>query len=168
MTRNDVAGFVQDDVEVVKRYNLRQPLGKVPEQIFQLFPALSSVLDRKGGFLSGGQQQQPGGDGAGQQRDGVDRHRDDDVDRVEDLRAEQAVVARPASRRIGDAEMVGVIPTDVEIHDNIVAFWNPGAPATAGSEDDLSYRLSWVRDTTRTPPSPAARRPRTREPDCES
>jgi urea transport system ATP-binding protein len=31
---------------------------KPPEQIFQLFPALSGLLDRKGGFLSGGQQQQ--------------------------------------------------------------------------------------------------------------
>ncbi len=30
----------------------------VPDQVFQLFPALSGVLDRKGGFLSGGQQQQ--------------------------------------------------------------------------------------------------------------
>ena len=32
--------------------------GKVPEQVFHLFPALSDLLDRKGGFLSGGQQQQ--------------------------------------------------------------------------------------------------------------
>jgi urea transport system ATP-binding protein len=30
----------------------------VLDQVFQLFPALSRVLDRKGGFLSGGQQQQ--------------------------------------------------------------------------------------------------------------
>jgi urea transport system ATP-binding protein len=32
--------------------------GRVPDHIFQLFPALSGLLDRKGGFLSGGQQQQ--------------------------------------------------------------------------------------------------------------
>jgi urea transport system ATP-binding protein len=32
--------------------------GKVPEAVFQLFPALSGLLNRKGGFLSGGQQQQ--------------------------------------------------------------------------------------------------------------
>ena len=32
--------------------------GKALEDAFQLFPALSSLLDRKGGFLSGGQQQQ--------------------------------------------------------------------------------------------------------------
>jgi urea transport system ATP-binding protein len=31
---------------------------KVPDAVFQLFPALSSLLNRKGGFLSGGQQQQ--------------------------------------------------------------------------------------------------------------
>jgi urea transport system ATP-binding protein len=32
--------------------------GKVPDSVFELFPALSGLLDRKGGFLSGGQQQQ--------------------------------------------------------------------------------------------------------------
>jgi len=32
--------------------------GQIPAQIFHLFPALSALLDRKGGFLSGGQQQQ--------------------------------------------------------------------------------------------------------------
>lgn len=37
--------------------------------------------------------------------------------------------------------------TDDEIHDNIVAFWQPGAPATAGTEYDLQYRLSWVQDS---------------------
>jgi urea transport system ATP-binding protein len=31
---------------------------KVPDTVFQLFPALSGLLNRKGGFLSGGQQQQ--------------------------------------------------------------------------------------------------------------
>ena len=32
--------------------------GRVPDSVFQLFPALSGLLNRKGGFLSGGQQQQ--------------------------------------------------------------------------------------------------------------
>jgi urea transport system ATP-binding protein len=32
--------------------------GKFPDAVFQLFPALSALLNRKGGFLSGGQQQQ--------------------------------------------------------------------------------------------------------------
>jgi glucans biosynthesis protein len=38
------------------------------------------------------------------------------------------------------------IPTDDEIHDNIVAMWVPEKPATAGSEVDLSYRLYWLAD----------------------
>ena len=32
--------------------------GEIPDTVFQLFPALSGLLNRKGGFLSGGQQQQ--------------------------------------------------------------------------------------------------------------
>jgi periplasmic glucans biosynthesis protein len=35
------------------------------------------------------------------------------------------------------------IPSDAEIHDNIVAFWHPRAPIPAGSEFHYSYRLSW-------------------------
>jgi glucans biosynthesis protein len=35
------------------------------------------------------------------------------------------------------------IPTDFEIHDNIVAFWVPAAPVTAGSEWRVTYRLHW-------------------------
>jgi urea transport system ATP-binding protein len=31
---------------------------EVPEEVFEYFPALKSMLDRRGGFLSGGQQQQ--------------------------------------------------------------------------------------------------------------
>lgn len=40
--------------------------------------------------------------------------------------------------------------TDDEIHDNIVAFWQPALPATAGQRHDIAYRLDWVRGT----PSP--------------
>ncbi|HEY8565973.1 MAG TPA: glucan biosynthesis protein D [Beijerinckiaceae bacterium] len=36
------------------------------------------------------------------------------------------------------------IPTDDEIHDNIVAFWVPGEPARAGQAHELRYRLHWV------------------------
>ena len=36
------------------------------------------------------------------------------------------------------------IPTDDEIHDNIVAMWVPEKVAAAGSEVKLSYRLYWV------------------------
>lgn len=38
------------------------------------------------------------------------------------------------------------IPTDDEIHDNIVAMWVPEKAATAGSEVKLSYRLYWTAD----------------------
>ncbi len=38
------------------------------------------------------------------------------------------------------------IPTDDEIHDNIVAMWVPAAPAKAGGEYNLRYRLHWLAD----------------------
>ncbi len=47
------------------------------------------------------------------------------------------------------------IPTDDEIHDNIVAFWAPKADAKAGASYNLKYRLHW---TDQEPyPSPLAR-----------
>jgi len=36
------------------------------------------------------------------------------------------------------------IPTDVEIHDNIVAYWVPGEPARAGSAFTFAYRIYWT------------------------
>ncbi|MFG5067838.1 glucan biosynthesis protein G [Vibrio cholerae] len=35
------------------------------------------------------------------------------------------------------------IPTQSEIHDNIVAFWKPAQPLAAGSEYRFSYHLNW-------------------------
>ncbi len=35
------------------------------------------------------------------------------------------------------------IPSDAEIHDNVVAFWRPREPLRAGAEHRFSYRLSW-------------------------
>lgn len=35
------------------------------------------------------------------------------------------------------------IPTDLEVNDNIVAFWVPDGDMTAGTELELSYRLRW-------------------------
>ncbi|MFW2589376.1 glucan biosynthesis protein [Sagittula sp. SSi028] len=35
------------------------------------------------------------------------------------------------------------IPTDLEVNDNIVAFWVPEADTKAGDEIELSYRLRW-------------------------
>jgi glucans biosynthesis protein len=38
------------------------------------------------------------------------------------------------------------LPTDDEIHDNIVAFWVPEGQAAAGDRHDLKYRLHWLAD----------------------
>jgi glucans biosynthesis protein len=38
------------------------------------------------------------------------------------------------------------IPTDDEIHDNIVVFWVPAGPVRAGDSYDFAYRLHWVGD----------------------
>ncbi len=35
------------------------------------------------------------------------------------------------------------IPTDEEIHDNIVAFWKPAQPLAAGKAHNFNYTLSW-------------------------
>ncbi len=55
----------------------------------------------------------------------------------------------------GDGSVMLVeLTTDDEIHDNIVAFWSPAAPAAAGSAFDLAYKMNWVEAT---PPQPVAR-----------
>jgi urea transport system ATP-binding protein len=62
-------GYVPQGREILPQLTVRENLGlglltkkrrydQVLEQALQLFPALSGVLNRKGGFLSGGQQQQ--------------------------------------------------------------------------------------------------------------
>src|SRR5690606_23676124 len=38
------------------------------------------------------------------------------------------------------------IPTDREIHDNIVTFWRPREPLRAQGEHVFTYRLHWCRD----------------------
>ena len=35
------------------------------------------------------------------------------------------------------------IPSDLEVNDNIVAFWIPAAPVQAGQELEFRYRLTW-------------------------
>jgi glucans biosynthesis protein len=47
------------------------------------------------------------------------------------------------------------IPTNDEIHDNVVAMWVPDKPAAAGSEFDLAFRLYWLADEPF--PTPLAR-----------
>lgn len=47
----------------------------------------------------------------------------------------------------GDGAVVlSELRTDDEIHDNIVAFWQPAGPTAAGGRYDFAYRLDWVRD----------------------
>ena len=38
------------------------------------------------------------------------------------------------------------IPADLEIYDNIVAYWRPSAPLKAGSQHQMSYALHWGAD----------------------
>lgn len=38
------------------------------------------------------------------------------------------------------------IPADLEIYDNIVAYWRPSAPLKAGSQHQMSYTLHWGAD----------------------
>jgi glucans biosynthesis protein len=47
------------------------------------------------------------------------------------------------------------IPTDDEIHDNVVATWVPEEPATAGKKYAFKYKLFWLADQP--DPSPLAR-----------
>jgi glucans biosynthesis protein len=43
------------------------------------------------------------------------------------------------------------IPTDDEIHDNIVAYWVPKAPVKAGDAVAVDYRLTWFEDEPEPP-----------------
>jgi glucans biosynthesis protein len=45
----------------------------------------------------------------------------------------------------GHVELVE-IPTNREIHDNIVAYWHPSEPLQAGVGTDVAYRLRWVNE----------------------
>jgi glucans biosynthesis protein len=45
------------------------------------------------------------------------------------------------------------IPTDAEIHDNIVGFWVPKAPVRAGDALTFSYRLHWTGEEPFPPPT---------------
>jgi glucans biosynthesis protein len=41
------------------------------------------------------------------------------------------------------------IPTEEEIHDNIVAYWKPSLPLKAGHAHNFNYRLTWPNDAPR-------------------
>ena len=53
------------------------------------------------------------------------------------------------------------LPTDDEIHDNIVAAWVPAEPVKAGRVLDLAYRMSWMNDEPAASPPPSLRLART-------
>ncbi len=73
--------------------------------------------------------------------------RERDFARYQDLEA--AYERRPSLwvEPVGDwgagAVTLVEIPTDSEIHDNIVAFWSPREPIPAGGEYAFAYRLEW-------------------------
>jgi glucans biosynthesis protein len=73
--------------------------------------------------------------------------RDRDFTAYEDL--ESAFERRPSLwvEPVGDWGQGSVtlveIPSNSEVNDNIVAFWQPQAPIAAGSEYSFAYRLSW-------------------------
>jgi periplasmic glucans biosynthesis protein len=56
----------------------------------------------------------------------------------------------------GAVELVE-IPTEEEIHDNIVAYWRPSQPLAAGKAHHFAYRLSWPDDVYRTWPGATIR-----------
>ncbi|WP_101340895.1 glucan biosynthesis protein [Cereibacter azotoformans] len=55
-----------------------------------------------------------------------------------------AVWIEPTSDWGAGAVQLVEIPTDDEIYDNIVAFWNPESPPQAGEERRFDYRMHWV------------------------
>ena len=79
------------------------------------------------------------------QRDRIFDHYQDGV--YYDRRPTLWVEPRPADDGQGwgrGAIQLCEIPTDDEIHDNVVAMWVPEKPVPAGSETTLAYRLHWV------------------------
>ncbi|MBN9021415.1 MAG: glucan biosynthesis protein G [Rhizobiales bacterium] len=59
------------------------------------------------------------------------------------------------------------IPTDAEIHDNIVAYWTPKEPIKAGSEFSFSYRLTFGDGPAREPRAVYVERTRRGRADAE-
>jgi glucans biosynthesis protein len=81
------------------------------------------------------------------QRDRVFDHYQDGVfyDRRPTVWVEPLAGANGAGWGKGSIQLCE-IPTDDEIHDNVVAMWVPEAPVRAGAELSLNYRLHWSAD----------------------
>ena len=45
------------------------------------------------------------------------------------------------------------IPTQADIHDNIVAYWVPAEPGDPAEPLDFSYRMTWYSDDATRPPA---------------
>ena len=52
----------------------------------------------------------------------------------------------------GHVELVQ-IPTQADIHDNIVSYWTPDAPAEPGKSIDNAWRMTWYSDDASRPPA---------------
>ncbi|WP_395666770.1 glucan biosynthesis protein [Methylocella sp.] len=75
--------------------------------------------------------------------------RDRDFDHYQDgvyYERRPSLWVKPAGQWGKGAVELVEIPTDDEIHDNIVAMWRPAAPARAGAAFDLGFTLYWEAD----------------------
>jgi glucans biosynthesis protein len=83
--------------------------------------------------------------------------RDRDFDHYQDLETRQetrpSVWIAPSGDWGGGAVELVEIPTQQDIHDNVVAFWVPErAPEPAGGPFQFAYRMSWYSDDPLRPP----------------
>ena len=73
--------------------------------------------------------------------------RDRDFNNYQDLEAEYqqrpSLWVEPVGNWGKGAVVLTEIPSSAEIHDNIIAYWAPTSPITAGSEYSFAYRLTW-------------------------
>lgn len=108
--------------------------GGTGERIWR--PLINPPTVRTNSFLD----RAPKGFGLLQRDRDFDHHQDDGA--FYDRRP--SVWVEPLSDWGSGAVQLVEIPTDGEIHDNIVAYWLPEAPVAAGSHHAFHYRLHWL------------------------
>jgi glucans biosynthesis protein len=64
-----------------------------------------------------------------------------------------SIWVEPLGRWGAGAVQLVEIPTDDEIHDNVVAYWNPKPAVKAGDQLQLEYRLYWQDESPHPPPN---------------
>jgi len=73
--------------------------------------------------------------------------RDQDYDHYQDIESNYenrpSLWVAPAGNWGDGRVQLIMIPTDEEIHDNIVAFWVPATPPPVGKPTTFDYRMSW-------------------------